>query len=272
MSQTFGASLREARERKGVSLRQIAAATKISVAALESLERNDFSKLPGGIFSRAFVRSYAAEVGLDPDETVQRFQHEYTEEGPEGTTRQLGGAAPGAARRRDVAAPESDFENRRRVATVVLKLVGISVPVAAALLYFGSRLGTPVRQQHVGSDAGSAREASAPARSAPDVAPVAPLAVAPVSVPPTADPIAIEVAPTSDCWIRLTTDDDLTVSRIVRAGERERRTFRNVAALQVGDAAACTVLLNGRPTRPLGPPRTVREVRFTRDNYLAYLQ
>jgi cytoskeleton protein RodZ len=69
----FGAKLRAARERRGVSLRQIAETTKISVSALEALERNDPSRLPGGIFSRAFVRSYAAEVGLDPDATVREF-------------------------------------------------------------------------------------------------------------------------------------------------------------------------------------------------------
>ena len=63
----FGTKLREARDRKGVSLRAIADATKISVAVLEALERNDESRLPGGIFTRAFVRSYASEVGLDPD-------------------------------------------------------------------------------------------------------------------------------------------------------------------------------------------------------------
>src|ERR1043166_8684950 len=69
----FGARLRDARERRGVSLRAIAEATKISVAVLEALERNDVSRLPGGIFSRAFVRSYALEVGLDPETTIQEF-------------------------------------------------------------------------------------------------------------------------------------------------------------------------------------------------------
>src|SRR5213595_3264590 len=72
-SSGFGGALREARERRGVSLRQIANATKISVAALEALERNDISRLPGGIFGRAFVRSYAIEVGLDPDAVIQDF-------------------------------------------------------------------------------------------------------------------------------------------------------------------------------------------------------
>src|SRR5438876_10411252 len=72
-SSDFGGKLREARERRGVSLRQIANATKIAVAVLEALERNDISRLPGGIFGRAFVRSYAVEVGLDPERTIQEF-------------------------------------------------------------------------------------------------------------------------------------------------------------------------------------------------------
>ena len=69
----FSDKLKSAREARGISLREIAAATKISVGALEALERGAYSKLPGGIFSRAFVRAYAIEVGLDPELTVQDF-------------------------------------------------------------------------------------------------------------------------------------------------------------------------------------------------------
>jgi hypothetical protein len=69
----LGSKLRDARERRGLSLRQIANTTKITVAALDALERNDVSRLPGGIFSRAFVRSFAIEVGLNPEEAIQEF-------------------------------------------------------------------------------------------------------------------------------------------------------------------------------------------------------
>jgi cytoskeletal protein RodZ len=69
----FGARMRRAREAQGVSLRQIAETTKLSVRALEALERNDISLLPGGIFSRAFVRAYASEIGIDPEQTVREF-------------------------------------------------------------------------------------------------------------------------------------------------------------------------------------------------------
>ena len=78
----FGDKLRQARERRRVSLRDIAAHTKFSIASLEALERNDPSRLPRGIFARAFVRSDAAEVGLDPEATVREFVERFDIEPP----------------------------------------------------------------------------------------------------------------------------------------------------------------------------------------------
>ncbi len=124
----FGGKLRLARERRGISLRQIAASTKISVAALEALERNDVSKLPGGIFSRAFVRSYASEVGLDPDETVREFLDRFQ-----------GEPSPSATVQIAVPEEESTFESQQRMASVVLKLVLISIPLVGVILYFTMR-------------------------------------------------------------------------------------------------------------------------------------
>src|SRR5450759_3485177 len=73
LTRDFGAFLRDGRERMGVSLRVIANNTKISVPTLEALERNDGARLPGGIFIRSFVRAYASEVGLDPEDAGRRF-------------------------------------------------------------------------------------------------------------------------------------------------------------------------------------------------------
>ncbi|HVL68710.1 MAG TPA: helix-turn-helix domain-containing protein [Vicinamibacterales bacterium] len=69
----FGPQLRLERERRGVTLHQIAASTKVSVDLWEGMERNDFSRWPSGIFARAFVRDYARAVGLDPDAVVDEF-------------------------------------------------------------------------------------------------------------------------------------------------------------------------------------------------------
>jgi len=76
----FGIKMKRLREERGVTLRQIADATKLSVGALEALERNEISRLPGGIYSRAFVRSYALEVGLDPEQTVRDFMVQFPHE------------------------------------------------------------------------------------------------------------------------------------------------------------------------------------------------
>ena len=122
----FGSRLREARERRGVSLRQIANATKISVSFLEALERNDVARLPGGIFSRAFVRSYAGEIGLDPESTIREFIAQFPQESV--TT-----GHPMAEQGEDREAVEST----RRMAKTFLRLAFVSVPVAAAVVYFG---------------------------------------------------------------------------------------------------------------------------------------
>ena len=76
----FGARIRQAREERGISLRQIADTTKISVSVLEALERNDISRLPGGIFSRGFVRSYAVVIGVDPEQAVRDFMAQFPQD------------------------------------------------------------------------------------------------------------------------------------------------------------------------------------------------
>jgi len=77
MSSSLGTRLRESRERKGLSLTAIAERTKINVALLEGLERDDVSRWPGGIFRRAWVRAYAQSVGLEPEPIVKEFVELY---------------------------------------------------------------------------------------------------------------------------------------------------------------------------------------------------
>lgn len=127
-TQDFGGKLRQARERRGISLRQIATSTKIGVGALEALERNDVSRLPGGIFSRGFVRSYAIEVGLDPEETVREFLERFDLEPP-----------PSAATHLADLEEDSRREVEQRMAGVVLKLVVVSVVLVGIILYFTLR-------------------------------------------------------------------------------------------------------------------------------------
>jgi len=76
---SFGAWLRRERERRGITLRTIADRTKIGAALLESLERGDISRWPGGIYRRAFVRGYADVVGLDGDLVLANFERVFAD-------------------------------------------------------------------------------------------------------------------------------------------------------------------------------------------------
>lgn len=75
----FGETLRRHRERRGVSLDTIARDTKISKSVLAALERGDCSRWPRGVYSRAYVRSYAGAVGLDPNQVTEEFCRYFAE-------------------------------------------------------------------------------------------------------------------------------------------------------------------------------------------------
>lgn len=73
MTASFGVRLRTQREEKGVSLEDISRHTKIKVSLLEALERNELTYWPHGLFGRAYIRSYAQVVGLDPEPLLGEF-------------------------------------------------------------------------------------------------------------------------------------------------------------------------------------------------------
>lgn len=70
---SFGERLRRERELRGVTLEEIAAATKIGTRHLRSLENEQFKNLPGGIFNKGFVRAYARFLGIDEEQAVTDY-------------------------------------------------------------------------------------------------------------------------------------------------------------------------------------------------------
>jgi cytoskeletal protein RodZ len=70
---TFGDKLKRERELRGVTLEEIAEATKIGTRSLKALEDEHFEQLPGGIFNKGFVKAYAKFLGLDEEQAVADF-------------------------------------------------------------------------------------------------------------------------------------------------------------------------------------------------------
>jgi hypothetical protein len=77
MAQSFGARMRDQRERQQISLIEISEQTKIKLSQLDALEHDDVSHWPTGIFRRAFIRAYATAIGLDADIVVREFLELY---------------------------------------------------------------------------------------------------------------------------------------------------------------------------------------------------
>lgn len=71
--ETFGLSLRRARQHRGISLDEIAAATNVKLERWEEMERNDFTLWPTGVYARTWIRAYAEYIGLDADRVVDDF-------------------------------------------------------------------------------------------------------------------------------------------------------------------------------------------------------
>jgi cytoskeletal protein RodZ len=122
-----GTYLRQAREARGVTLREIATATKISVRTLEALERNDPTHLPGGIFTRAFIRAFAKEIGVDPEQAVDRFVAAFPQDS--------GSAERPTAK---FVSPESG-PGGDRISSTVWLIVVISLVVGLLVVYFTIR-------------------------------------------------------------------------------------------------------------------------------------
>lgn len=280
----FGSRLREARERRGISLRQIANATKISMSSLEALERNDISRLPGGIFSRAFVRSYAIEVGLDPEETIHDFIAQFPHDS-------VTAGHPTSEPHEDNEAHESN----RATATTFVRLVVISIPIVAAVLYFGNPGGgAPEPTPAASRPAELERPPEPPPGSViPEGAPAAPVAGNPPPATPQAGPapaappiaaparggppastggrVTVGLVATGPCWVSAVVDGQQVVARELQAGDRVSFDVARDVVLTAGDPAALEITLNGAGARPLGGAGRAVTVRMTPANFKQYL-
>ncbi len=262
----LGAELKQAREAQGISLKEIAIRTKISVTALEAVERNDFSRLPGGIFGRSFIRAYALEIGVDPDATVTSFVDELERAEREAALR-------GAARP-EITADDQRFLERQRRAVMWLR-VGVAV-VVLGLLAIGAWQVRLYRQRAaqpppadtptVARPAPPPSDLPAPIGSIAAVDAITPAGEAPAVGSSTDAPLVIEIALSADCWIAATRDGGEAISQLYRAGERVRFGASREILLDVGNAGAATMAINGRPARPLGATGAKVRLRITPEN------
>ncbi|MGO9641036.1 MAG: helix-turn-helix domain-containing protein [Candidatus Acidiferrales bacterium] len=271
---SFGEHLRREREMRGVTLDEIAAATRIGTRFLEAFENEQWDRLPGGVFNRGFVRSIAHFLGLDEENLLAEYS--LATSGlprPSSWTLQTHPAEP----------------ERHWVPWVVLATV---VALAAAGGWIGWRHyrswkrgratasapamqvsretviappATPPPAQAASSDS----SATAVADSAPRTADSSPARTAPAPAPAAASdltaPLTLKIEAGKSTTVRVMADGVDVFDGKVSAGSSQ--TFQATGEFQISvrDAGALLLELNGQTLPPIGPPGKAGEITLSHD-------
>jgi transcriptional regulator with XRE-family HTH domain len=254
---TFGEELKREREIRGISLKEIADATKISKRFLEAIERNDHKTLPAPVFTRGFVREYARYLGLNADEMVNRYNYaaagdDRIEKPPPHPI-----APPLAETPKKVRAKRGIPPAMFRVDFNLLMLLLIAVALAAVAWWavqFKQRRDAEAR----------AAETSAPIVAAAKTAVVPPTATTP---PPGDDMLRLALEARQNCWVELQADGSRVVYDELRAGDK--RTFEAKESfhfVKIGKADALSLTLNGVEAPVPADKEPVRDFTLNRES------
>lgn len=242
---SFGENLRRERELRGVSLREIAEATKISVRFLQALEQDRVDVLPGGLFARAFVRQYARYLGLDAERYVAEFLYVH---------------GPSAPDRPPAPRPRPGISINRGALLFVAVLVA-----AIALTLRSPRSERPPR-------------VAAPA-SPPPAPVVFPADRVYPSPPPPGNPaieaqgLVLTLTAQQSCWVQAQADGQVVINRVLNQGETQTFEAEGEIVLSVGNAGGLAFTVNDRPGVPLGKSGEVkRNIVITKDNLPSLVQ
>jgi transcriptional regulator with XRE-family HTH domain len=278
----FGAELAQAREQRGITLTELARRTKIGVDALKAIERADMSALPGGLYTRGFLRAYAREVGCNPDDIVRRYREKFQDQDLAATAMaQLDSGvsltcAPGQVHVKDI-----DAMTRRRSRTAWMS--GSAVVLIGAAIHFAWAPSTSWKVHRDALHAPPKADLSSAAAPSSQPSSVAAPAAAtgtsgaagdmgpqrPTDTPPRT--LHLDVKPSGDCWLSATADGQRVLYRLLTAGEHTQIEAHDDVVLVVGDPSTCALDINGTGVRRLGAPGQPVTVHLTRDNFEQYL-
>jgi cytoskeletal protein RodZ len=257
-STDIGSRLQCAREQRRLTLRDIANVTKISMTSLKAIERNDFAQLPGGVFRRAYIRAFAAEVGLNADALVLEYRATFEAERP---------TAPAT---RNKEAGDAAFHMPRRVAvasatTVALLIGGWLISRPAEI----SRAPLDVESALRAGDEAGRLETATPTESAAGESEVALVGTGAEAADRPA--LRLDIRVKRACWVSAVADGKRVAYRLMQAGERAVIDARDSITLRLGDASALDYSINGTTGRRLGGPGEVISVSFTPENVDRYV-
>lgn len=277
----FGERLRRERELREVSLDEISVATKISGRYLHALENEEWSKLPGGVFARGFVRSIARYLGLDEESLLGDYDLARSK------------APPG------VPPPPLEplpWEPPRWVPPVAGAIVFLLLVAGLIFAWMRNyvRNGVPPAEPSaavssqapaaVPPQAGSPAQASAPvptsvtaARTAPAQPESASAAKPAAETPPAPEkdrsapeaalpPLELTVSTSAATRVRILADGKVKFDAQMPAGENLRYRAKSEFEVSAEDSSAVLLDLNGQAMPPIGSPGSSGTIKLNRKN------
>jgi cytoskeletal protein RodZ len=269
----IGATLRELRERSGVTLEYLSRTTKISVSTLRHIEQNDIDELPSRVFLRGFLTAYAHEVGLSGDDIVQRYFRQFE---PVRET-----ISPGETRRpspSDDQVPEREGgeqtgDERAALRPLIPALIIIGLVAIGYYALFGRHRVTVTETATSPSDSIGATPTDthrATLADRPETA-TAGLRDTDGAAAVDSEALRLEIRSQRACWVAATADGTRVAYRLLQPAEQVVAEFRNDVIIRVGDAAAVAISIGGRAGRTLGRAGEPVTVHITRQNYREFL-
>lgn len=271
---TLGEELKRLREHKGLSIREVADATHIGGRFLQAIESDNYSILPGGIFNRGFVRSYARYLGFDEEQALVLYNQQLDAQGGE-APRSMAPSLDGIDE--EVASPWGS------IALIVIILLLLSAGIYTAYTWFKGKDATS--QIVVGSTPSVSPSTEASVLPSPTVtesttptaspgnSPVPTPSSSPSPAPSLTGNLQVKVQVGSEqCWLKVWVDEVPPVNGILNPGDVREFSAANKLKLSFGNATGITATLNGRPMKLPITKGTQSYVVLTKDNYQNFLQ
>jgi cytoskeleton protein RodZ len=291
---SFGENLRREREMRGISLEEISAATKVSVRFLECLEDNEFSSIPGGIFTRGFIRAYAGYLGLNEEQVMAEYLSVVQPEDYE-LGRLTSANRPPSRRGRQIRilplgvaaglliGGYALFRHAHRTTYLPVTTPSAAPSSAESSTSHGASTSSPATPAVSTTNSSSAPAAGPNASPAPTSAdgsnkamPSPANAARPAANPAAAvraerpasaqDGLVLQVAATEPVWVSVEADGKTCLQRVVRPNDVTTLKAQDNFELTTGNAQALILTLNGETLKPLGRQGEVKKVHLTRSD------
>ena len=248
-----GDILRAAREKKGLTFKDVENETSIRSLYIESIEKGDYDALPGAVYTKGFIRNYATMLGLDSDAVLRQYYDETHTAAPVPV-----GSEAEEARTEAPSDPPfqsgMDFHDRvekSHRSQNVLVVVGVLVLAVVGSVYY-----------FFGSDETTSTAKPGAAQTQEKAQPPAPMETKPAA------PIeGVEVAAkfSARCWTQVTADGKTIYEGTAEKGQTFTWKGKDRVVVTAGNAGAVALTWNGKDQGKLGNDGDVVEKRFTKD-------